>query len=74
MTVKAQVSELSGIALDWAVLWTSSFNEGEHQMTGPTLLIAAMRCYVAKKLGLEVDVPDDLAEESSEKPKGEFKP
>lgn len=26
---------------------------------GPTLLIAAMRCYVASKLGDEVDVPED---------------
>jgi hypothetical protein len=28
---------------------------------GPTPLIAAMRCYVASKLGDEVDVPDGLA-------------
>ena len=28
--------------------------------TGPTPLIAAMRCYVASKLGDEVDVPDEL--------------
>ena len=28
---------------------------------GPTPLIAAMRCYVASKLGEEVDVPDELA-------------
>lgn len=27
---------------------------------GPTLLIAAMRCYVAAKLGDEVEVPDEL--------------
>ena len=27
---------------------------------GPTPLIAAMRCYVASKLGDEVEVPDDL--------------
>jgi len=27
---------------------------------GPTLLIAAMRCYVANKLGDEVEVPDGL--------------
>ena len=27
---------------------------------GPTPLIAAMRCYVASKLGDEVDVPDEL--------------
>ena len=28
--------------------------------TGPTPLIAAMRCYVASKLGDEVDVPKEL--------------
>ena len=27
---------------------------------GPTPLIAAMRCYVASKLGKECDVPDEL--------------
>ena len=27
---------------------------------GPTPLIAAMRCYVASKLGEEVDVPEEL--------------
>jgi hypothetical protein len=29
---------------------------------GPTVLIAAMRCYVASKLGDEVEVPDELVE------------
>lgn len=28
---------------------------------GPTKLIAAMRCFVASKLGKEVEVPDELA-------------
>jgi hypothetical protein len=28
--------------------------------TGPTPLIAAMRCYVASKLGDEVEVPEEL--------------
>lgn len=30
------------------------------QMDGPTPLIAAMRCFVASKLGGEVDVPEEL--------------
>ena len=30
------------------------------EKTGPTPLIAAMRCYVASELGDEVDVPDEL--------------
>jgi hypothetical protein len=29
-------------------------------MDGPTVLIAAMRCYVASKLGDEVEVPEEL--------------
>ena len=32
------------------------------EAVGPTPLIAAMRCYVASKLGDEVDVPDELIE------------
>lgn len=36
-------------------------NDGsEHWQTGPTPLIAAMRCYVASKLGDEVNVPEEL--------------
>jgi hypothetical protein len=31
-----------------------------HSQYGPTPLIAAMRCYVASKLGDEVEVPDEL--------------
>jgi hypothetical protein len=33
------------------------------QHNGGTPLIAAMRCYVASRLGDEVDVPDELVEE-----------
>jgi hypothetical protein len=29
-------------------------------VTGPTTLIAAMRCYVASKLGNEVEIPDEM--------------
>lgn len=32
-------------------------------INGPTLLVAAMRCFVASKLGDEVDVPDELMED-----------
>jgi len=34
---------------------------GYHFAYGPTPLIAAMRCYVASKLGDTVDIPDELA-------------
>ena len=35
-------------------------DDGEVCVAGPTPLIAAMRCYVASKLGDEVDVPEEL--------------
>ena len=52
-------------------VWVESNREGKCQVEihnadgdwikfGPTPLIAAMRCYVASKLGDEVDVPDEL--------------
>lgn len=34
--------------------------DGDWVQFGPTLLIAAMRCYVASKLGDEVEVPEEL--------------
>jgi hypothetical protein len=34
--------------------------DGIYTRYGPTPLIAAMRCYVASKLGDEVEVPDEL--------------
>ena len=34
--------------------------EGDWIQFGPTQLIAALRCYVASKLGDEVDIPDEL--------------
>lgn len=33
---------------------------GDYYGIGPTPLIAAMRCYVASKLGYEVEVPEEL--------------
>jgi hypothetical protein len=35
---------------------------GSAQASGSSPLIAAMRCYVASRLGDEVDVPDELLE------------
>jgi len=49
---------------DWFGNWRSvglSWEGRTHaDMTGPTPLIAAMRCYVASKLGDEVDIPKEL--------------
>ena len=37
-----------------------SAHMGGKESTGPTPLVAAMRCYVAGKLGDDVDVPEEL--------------
>jgi hypothetical protein len=34
--------------------------QGEFFQTGPTPLIAAMRCYCCSKLGDEVEVPEEV--------------
>jgi hypothetical protein len=38
-------------------------NAQGHEQTGPTPLIAAMRCYVASKLGDEIEIPEELMEQ-----------
>ena len=62
------IIECEGINLDnyaknpqWSA-WTPAPEQatGEAQAYGPTPLIAAMRCYVASKLGDDVEVPADL--------------
>jgi len=37
-----------------------AYNGSRAYMTGPSPLIAAMRCYVASKLGEVVDIPEHL--------------
>ena len=40
--------------------WWSGWPKSFQVVYGPTPLVAAMRCYVASKLGEEVEVPDEL--------------
>lgn len=40
--------------------YTSKAGQDEQGCYGPTALIAAMRCFVASKLGDEVEVPEEL--------------
>jgi hypothetical protein len=40
--------------------WAAVVGLVEHKQIGPTPLIAAMRCYVASKLGDEVEIPKEL--------------
>ncbi len=43
-----------------AVLGPGRFLSPDFEGFGPTPLIAAMRCYVASKLGDEVEIPEEL--------------
>jgi hypothetical protein len=45
-----------------APTWYANKGLGKYHQFGLTPLIAAMRCYVASKLGDEVEVPDELME------------
>jgi hypothetical protein len=42
--------------------YTASSSGGKEVEDGPTPLIAAMRCYVASKLGETVEIPRELIE------------
>lgn len=42
------------------VQWVKRETFSQHYWKGPTALIAAMRCFVASRLGDEVDVPEEL--------------
>ena len=50
--------ELSGLKCYGKDDWECS--NGDIFCEGPTPLIAAMRCYVASKLGDEIEVPEEL--------------
>ena len=41
--------------------WLASIPKPFVQRDGPTPLIAAMRCYVASKMGDEIEIPEGLA-------------
>ena len=40
--------------------WSAAYNPSGATQDGPTPLIAAMRCYVASKLGDTAEVPEEL--------------
>ena len=56
------IIEREGISIRQVLtdFWAAEVEAGEYEHDGPTPLIAAMRCYVASKLGDEVDLPDAL--------------
>jgi hypothetical protein len=55
--------EKIGIDCDDQGVWFASYDlsaETAWGATGTTPLVAAMRCYVASKLGKEIDIPEEL--------------
>jgi hypothetical protein len=61
--IEREKLQITNDGADWGAGYRGGkhFNDPEsHYQTGPTPLIAAMRCYVASKLGDEVDVPEAL--------------
>jgi hypothetical protein len=67
------IIEREGIGLDqyadypkWQAFTPAPEQPSGHCVcNGPTPLLAAMRCYVASKLGDEVDVPEELCQPSA---------
>ena len=45
---------------DGGQAWGALCDGGNHESFGPTPLIAAMRCFVASKLGDEVTIPEEV--------------
>ena len=41
--------------------WAASVDKGRTEYRGPTPLIAAMRCFVASRLGDEAEIPEELS-------------
>ena len=63
LDIQAKFNSGSNIVPKGQWYWqASTVNEDDvaYWFDGPTPLIAAMRCYVASKLGDEVEVPDEL--------------
>lgn len=58
------IIEREGISLEWSgwggdEQWIA-YLKHDDEFKGPTPLIAAMRCYVASKLGDTIDIPEEL--------------
>ena len=52
--------EHGGEAFDAWVAKIKPCDPDEYEWVGPTPLIAAMRCFVASKLGDEIEIPEEL--------------
>lgn len=55
------IIEREKITLEWTGEDWMGYIRHDEEFFGSTPLIAAMRCYVASKLGDEVEIPDELS-------------
>ena len=58
--ISIRYSEKDARGAWYAVLGPNRFLSPDHEGSGTTPLIAAMRCYVASKLGDEIEIPEEL--------------
>jgi hypothetical protein len=58
--ISIRYSEKDARGAWYAVLGPNRFLSPDHEGSGPTPLIAAMRCYVASKLGDDINMPEEL--------------
>jgi hypothetical protein len=56
------IIEREKMTLEWTGEDWMAYIRHDEEYFGPTPLIAAMRCYVASKLGDEIEVPDEIVE------------
>ena len=49
-----------GYTTEGGATWLAAKTDDPFYISGPTPLVAAMRCYVASKLGDTVDIPEEL--------------
>ena len=54
------IIERERIRLDPRGVWVAGHDSSNDEYSGTTPLIAAMRCFVASKLGDEVEVPNEI--------------
>ena len=59
--IEREIDSVFRVRSPGEVVWEATAQgDSECSGVGPTLLIAAMRCFVASKLGDEVDVPEEF--------------
>jgi len=56
--IEREKINLGSVLCDGREFWTATMYLAESE--GPTPLVAAMRCYVASKLGDEIEIPEEL--------------